>query len=119
FTEAVHVPEGTPGRDVNFNDKAAALSDWSNRAARTGRMVAASGSSGNKKLAEALAVAAGRVESLTPQLVNAGRIRLNYTHSKAADEHFNNLGAQYADSVNQMRALCDEAVDAEHFIRIS
>ncbi|XP_039286096.1 vinculin isoform X3 [Nilaparvata lugens] len=120
FTEAVHVPEGTPGRDVNFNDKAAALSDWSRRAARTGRLVAASGGGGNnKKLSEALATAAGRVESLTPQLVNAGRIRLNYTHSKAADEHFSNLSAQYADSVNQVRALCDEAVDAEHFIKIS
>ncbi|XP_075229782.1 vinculin isoform X2 [Lycorma delicatula] len=119
FTEAVHMPEGTTGRDVNFNDKAAALTDWSNRAAKTGRMVAAGGSGGNKKLAEALVTAAGRVESLIPQLVNAGRIRLNYTQSKAADEHFDNLRSQYADSVARVRSLCDEAVDAAHFIKIS
>lgn len=55
---------GTPGRDVNFNDKAASLSEWSMRAARTGRMVAAGGSGGNKKLAESLVSAAGQV-SLT------------------------------------------------------
>lgn len=119
FTEAVHIPEGTPGRDTNFNDKAAALSEWSQRAARTGRMVAAGGSGGNKKLAEALVTAAGRVESLTPQLVNAGRIRLNYTESKAADEHFDNLRSQYADSVAKVRALCDDATDSAHFIKIS
>lgn len=52
---------GTPGRDVNFNDKAASLNDWSTRAARTGRMVAAGGSGGNKKLAESLVSAASQV----------------------------------------------------------
>ncbi|XP_046665543.1 vinculin isoform X8 [Homalodisca vitripennis] len=119
FTDAVHVPEGTPGRDVNFNDKAAVLSEWSTRAARTGRMVAAGGSGGNKKLAESLVAAAGQVESLTPQLVNAGRIRLNYMESKAADEHFDNLRMQYADSVARIRNLCDEATDSAHFIKIS
>ncbi|XP_054275173.1 vinculin-like isoform X8 [Macrosteles quadrilineatus] len=119
FTEAVHVPEGTPGRDVNFNDKAAALNEWSTRAARTGRMVAAGGSGGNKKLAESLVSAASQVESLTPQLVNAGRIRLNYNESKAADEHFDNLRAQYSDSVARIRNLCDEATDSAHFIKIS
>uniref|UniRef100_A0A1B6ERX3 Vinculin n=1 Tax=Cuerna arida TaxID=1464854 RepID=A0A1B6ERX3_9HEMI len=119
FTDAVHVPEGTPGRDVNFNDKAAVLSEWSTRAARTGRMVAAGGSGGNKKLAESLVAAASQVESLTPQLVNAGRIRLNYMESKAADEHFDNLRMQYADSVARIRNLCDEATDSAHFIKIS
>lgn len=54
---------GTPGRDVNFNDKAASLSDWSTRAARTGRMVAAGGSGGNKKLAESLVSAASQVST--------------------------------------------------------
>uniref|UniRef100_A0A1B6CKP3 Vinculin n=1 Tax=Clastoptera arizonana TaxID=38151 RepID=A0A1B6CKP3_9HEMI len=119
FTEAVHVIEGTPGRDINFNDKASALSEWSIRAAKTGRMVAAGGSGGNKKLAESLVTAANRVESLTPQLINAGRIRLNYTENKAADEHFDNLRLQYADCVARMRGLCDEATDSGHFIKIS
>lgn len=59
------------------------------------------------------------MESLTPQLVNAGRIRLTYMESKAADEHFDNLRAQYADSVVRIRNLCDEATDSAHFIKIS
>lgn len=60
---------GTPGRDVNFNDKAASLSDWSTRAARTGRMVAAGGSGGNKKLAESLVSAASQVPTSQPLLM--------------------------------------------------
>lgn len=40
FTEAVMVPEGTPNRDQNFADKAAALQQFSNRAVKTAKMVA-------------------------------------------------------------------------------
>uniref|UniRef100_A0A0A9VYZ0 Vinculin n=1 Tax=Lygus hesperus TaxID=30085 RepID=A0A0A9VYZ0_LYGHE len=119
FTEAVHVPEGVVGRETNLNDKAARLSAWSKCVGRTGRLVAAGGTGGNKKLSEALVSAAGRVESLTPQLVAAGRIRLNYTQSKAADEHFENLKKQYAESVNRIRHLCDEAIDSATFCKIS
>ncbi|KAJ9586029.1 hypothetical protein L9F63_020326, partial [Diploptera punctata] len=111
FTDAVHVPQGTPGREQNFNDRALQLQQFSTRAAKTARMVAAGGSSGNKKLAE--------VESLTPQLVSAGRIRMNYPESKAADEHFQNLVAQYSDSVQHVRALCDEATNSSDFIKMS
>ncbi|XP_014602559.1 PREDICTED: vinculin isoform X2 [Polistes canadensis] len=119
FTDAVLTPEGTPGRDQNFNAKTHALQTFSNRAAKTARMVAAGGSGGNKKLAEALAASASQVESLTPQLVNAGRIRMTYPDSKAADEHFENLRQQYAETMQRARALCDEATDSGDFIRTS
>ncbi|XP_044585118.1 vinculin isoform X8 [Cotesia glomerata] len=119
FTDAVLTPEGTPGREQNFNDKTHALQIFSNRAVKTARMVAAGGSSGNKKLAEALLNSASQVESLTPQLVNAGRIRMSYPESKAADEHFENLRQQYAETMQRTRALCDEATDSADFIRTS
>lgn len=110
---------GTPGREANFEDKANYLSDWSRRAAKTGKMVAAGGSGGNKKLAEALLNSANQLDSLTPQLVNAGRIRMNYPDNRAAEEHFDNLRNQYADTIGNVRNLCDEAVDAAHFVKIS
>lgn len=119
FTDAVLTPEGTPGRDQNFNDKTHALQTFSNRAAKTARMVAAGGSGGNKKLAEALTASASQVESLTPQLINAGRIRMTYPDSRAADEHFENLRQQYAETMQRARALCDEATDSGDFIRTS
>ncbi|XP_025834291.1 vinculin isoform X2 [Agrilus planipennis] len=119
FTDAVLAPEGTPNRDQNFSDKAAALQQFSNRAVKTAKMVAAGGSGGNKKLAEALQNVANQVESLTPQLVSAGSIRLNYPTSKAADEHFENLRQQYADTLHKVRDLCDEATNSGDFIKAS
>lgn len=41
FTEAVLAPEGSPNRYQNFEDKAANLQHFSNRAVKTARMVAA------------------------------------------------------------------------------
>ncbi|GAB6023144.1 hypothetical protein CHUAL_007224 [Chamberlinius hualienensis] len=116
FTEAVLAPEGTPNREGNFKDRARGLQEFSNRAAKTARMVAAGGS-GNKKLIEALLTSANQVESLTPQLINAGRIRMSYPDNKAADEHFENLRKQYAESVTKMRNLADEATDTVNFIK--
>lgn len=49
FTDAVLTPEGTPGREQNFNDKTLALQTFSNRAAKTARMVAAGGQYENFK----------------------------------------------------------------------
>ncbi|XP_059621723.1 vinculin [Phlebotomus argentipes] len=119
FMDAVNVPEGTPGRDQNFAQKAANLQAFSDRAAKTSRMVAAGGSGGNKKLAEILLASAAQIDSLTPQLISAGRIRMNYPGSKAAEEHLNNLKQQYADTIARMRAHCDQATDPADFIKAS
>ena len=43
------------------------------------------------------------MESLTPQLVNAGRIRMVYPENKAADDHFENLRSQFAEGVQRVR----------------
>lgn len=119
FSDAVNVPEGTPGREQNFNQKSNNLQAFSDRAAKTSRMVAAGGSGGNKKIAEVLLNSAAQIDSMTPQLISAGRIRMNYPASKAAEEHFNNLKQQYADTVLRMRTLCDQATDPSDFMKTS
>lgn len=119
FTEAVHVPEGVPGRDANLSVKAGVLDKATLSASRTGRLVAAGGTGGNKKLSESLVTAANRLESLAPQLVSAGRIRLGYPASKAAEEHYDNLRGQYAESIARIRSLCDDAIDSARFTKIS
>lgn len=119
FSDAVNVPEGTPGREQNFNQKSNNLQAFSDRASKTSRMVAAGGSGGNKRIAEELLGSASQIDSLTPQLISAGRIRMNYPASKAADEHLNNLKQQYADTILRMRTLCDQATDPAEFIKAS
>ena len=117
--DVIDYRSGTPNRDENFADKAANLKAFSGRAAQTARMVAVGGSNGNTKLSVGLTSAAGQVESLTPQLINAGRIRMTYPDNKAADEHFENLRRQYADAIQKTRQLCDEAIDSAAFIQQS
>ena len=70
----------------------------------------------NKKVAEAILAVSGQIGSLTPQLVNAGRIRMVYPDNKSADEHFNNLKSQYSELLQQNRALVDEVTDSKAFI---
>ncbi|XP_049881942.1 vinculin [Pectinophora gossypiella] len=116
FTEAVNAPEGTPGREANFQSTAAALAAFSARAANAAHLVAA-GAGHNKRLADQLLHNAQQVEKLSPQLIAAGKIRLNYPDSKVAEEHFNNLKNQYSDAVLRVRDLCDQAVDPLDFVR--
>ncbi|KAL0859673.1 hypothetical protein ABMA27_010792 [Loxostege sticticalis] len=115
FADAVNAPEGTPGRESNFHDKAAALQAFSQKAAAAANMVAAGDHS--KRLADQLAHNAQQVEKLSPQLIAAGKIRLLYPESKVAEEHFNNLKGQYAEAVLRVRDLCDQAVDPLDFVR--
>ncbi|XP_052753588.1 vinculin [Galleria mellonella] len=116
FTEAVEAPEGTPGREASFQEKAAALQAFSQRAAAAAAMVAA-GAGSNKRLADQLLHVASQVEKLSPQLISAGKIRFLYPESKVAEEHFNNLRSQYADAVLRARDLCDQALDPLEFVR--
>ena len=117
FTECVVAPHrDEAARDDLFEAKAANLTAYSERAGQTAKMVAVGTNSVNKKVAEALLAYSSQVGSLTPQLVNAGRIRMVYPENKAADEHFENLRHQYADAVQKVRSLCDEATDSLSFI---
>lgn len=93
FTDAVHAPEGVPNREMNFQEKANNLSQFSTRMSQTSRHVA-TGLAPNKRLAEGILNLANDVESITPQLISAGRIRLAHPDNKSADEHFENLKQQ-------------------------
>eukprot|EP00096_Caligus_rogercresseyi_P004203 TRINITY_DN1837_c0_g1_i4.p1 TRINITY_DN1837_c0_g1~~TRINITY_DN1837_c0_g1_i4.p1 ORF type:complete len:921 (-),score=329.98 TRINITY_DN1837_c0_g1_i4:363-3125(-) len=117
FTDVVQNPPGSPlERDGAFNDKSRKLCSASDGIVTTAKMVALGNDSGNKKLAEGLLVAAGQIESLTPQLINAGRIRMVYPENAAAKEHFENLRKQYIETADSARALCDDALDSKDFV---
>uniref|UniRef100_T1GS06 Vinculin n=1 Tax=Megaselia scalaris TaxID=36166 RepID=T1GS06_MEGSC len=104
FIEAVN--EGIrvkPFNEENFNHKANNLTNFSDRAAKTSRMVAASASGGNKRIAEALLASAAHIDSLTPQLISAGKIRVKCPWMGPAEDHLLNLKKQYADTILRMR----------------
>jgi len=119
FVEAVLTPEGVPGREENFQDKATKLHDHSLRCANTGRLVATAGPCKNKRTVEALTSAANQVATMTPQVINAGKIRLHYPNSPQADDHFENLRREFAEALQRLRALVDDAIDTSDFIKAS
>lgn len=118
FTDAVYAPEGTPNRENNFQEKSNNLSQFSQRISQTARNVA-SGLAPNKRLAEGIINLSNDVESITPQLISAGRIRFNHPDNKSADEHFENLKTQYQDNIEKLRAMVDESVDSVAFVNAS
>merc|ERR1719219_3281853 len=105
-----------PKDQHEIEEKAENLGKFADKMVRTIKMVAVGTGSTNKKAAEAMLSVAGQIESLTPQLINAGRIRMVYPENKAADEHFNNLKSQYSEQLHQGRALVDEVTDSKAFI---
>jgi vinculin len=101
---------GQPGREQNFEQKSTNLREHSTQAANTGLLVAKCGLSKNKKTIEGLIDAANKVHQMTPQIVNAGKIRL-HNSSTDVDQHFDNLRREYADALNRLRDYVDDAID--------
>ncbi|XP_023329663.1 vinculin isoform X4 [Eurytemora carolleeae] len=117
FADAVLTPSTDPvEREETLENKSAKLINFSERVVSTSKLVGTGNTTGNKKVSEAILAAAGQIESLTPQLVNAGRIRMVYPENKAADEHFENLRKQYAGTLARAKALVDETTDSVRFI---
>lgn len=55
---------------------------------------------------------------MTPQVINAGKIRL-HNDSDSANQHFDNLRREYTDVLNRLRSHVDDAIDTGDFIRAS
>ncbi|KRZ09618.1 Vinculin [Trichinella zimbabwensis] len=119
FAEAVLAPEGTPARDANFTEKAQNLRDHCQRCAKTGRLVGTSGPCKDKKIVEALCSTANQISNMTPQVINAGKIRFHYPQNVSADEHFENLRRELSDALQRLRSLVDDAVDPLEFVKAS
>ncbi|KRZ20469.1 Vinculin, partial [Trichinella pseudospiralis] len=119
FAEAVLAPEGTPARDANFAEKAQNLRDHCQRCAKTGRLVGTSGPCKDKKIVEALCSTANQISNMTPQVINAGKIRFHYPQNVSADEHFENLRRELSDALQRLRSLVDDAVDPLEFVKAS
>lgn len=118
FTEAVLSTSSSVDRDKNLHDKARNLSDWSKRAAQTARHVATNRAQ-NKRLAESISSTSDRMESQTPQLINAGQIRFNHAENSSAHENFIHMRDQYENVIIKLRNLVDEAIDSAAFVRAS
>lgn len=116
FTDAVVAQEAAARKRELVDQRGAALKLFSTRLARTASIVA-SANARTKRRSESLVHLSSQVQNLTPQLVNAGTIKMTYPENKAADENFENLRKQYAAGVQTIRDFCDESIDIRTFLR--
>ena len=89
---------------------------FSNRLSRTASVVAYANAR-NKRRSDTLHMLSTQVQNLTPQLINAGTIKMNYPENKAAEENFENLSKHYAEGIQSIRDLCDESIDVRTFLQ--
>ena len=111
FTDAVLSQEAMERKRELVEQRGQGLKQFSGRLSKTANIVAFANSR-SKHRSENLLQLSSQVQNLTPQLVNAGTIKMNYPENKAADEHFENLRRQYAETVALTRQLADEATDS-------
>jgi len=117
FTDAVLMTHESLAKKREILDsKGQNLKVFSHRLSKTANMVAFANAR-SKRSSESLLHLSSQVQNLTPQLINAGTIRMNYSDNKAADENFENLRKQYAEGVQLIRDVCDESMDVKTFLR--
>ncbi|KAK6049002.1 hypothetical protein COOONC_13493 [Cooperia oncophora] len=128
FVEAVHAEPHAPNREGNFVDKAERLQQHASSMTTTGKtgnfsapfllLVATCGPCKSKNTIEAIVDSCEKIDQMTPQLVNAGKIRL-HNQTDSAEQHFENLHRQYADALHRLRSHVDDAIDTHEFVRAS
>ncbi|GFR80051.1 vinculin [Elysia marginata] len=116
LSEAAVAPLNTPGREQNFEAKAHQFSDLAARLTDTANSVATAGGCPNKQTVETILKTSNEVKDLTPQVVNAARVVFANPDNAAAIEHFDNLKARWAENMDKLRGLMDEAVDSRALI---
>merc|ERR1719295_1684723 len=115
FTDAVLCQEAATRKRELVEQKGNSLKQFSARLSKTANIVAFANAR-NKKRSDSLLQLSSQVQHLTPQLVNAGTIKMTYPENKAADENFENLRKQYAAGVQSIRESCDESIDIKSFL---
>lgn len=119
FHAAATADQGVEGRQKNFDNKTENVEKQGALSAHTGLMAALSGQRTNKQLCQQIRACADEVNSLRPQMIRAGRIRLQNPRLMLADEHFNIVKQQYVDNITRLRSLADETIDPHNFIKQS
>merc|ERR1719228_3139733 len=116
FTDAVLTQEAVARKRDLVDQKGGYLKQFSGRLSKTANIVAFANAR-NKQRSDSLLHLSSQVMNLTPQLVNAGTIKMTYPENKAADENFENLRKQFATGVQRIRDESDESIDIRTFLR--
>lgn len=117
---AAKIPPGSPSRDAEFSNKAAAFVEHGQRLADTAGLVANFGaSSADKQLLDKINSTGQELRNLTPQVAHAARVLLNNPNNPNALEHFEEMKKQWGDRADVLTNVVDQGTDRLKFFESS
>ena len=119
FTNAALAAKTVPNREEKFEEKALALDKQATRLAALGQQAVAASELGAEEKLESVKVAAKKITDLTPQVVNAGRVVLEFPENKQAQDHFKALRDEWTENMDDLTEQVDNSMDVAKFIKAS
>ena len=119
FTNAAMAAKNVPNRQTNFEAKALALDKQAHRLAALGQQAVAASELGAGEKLEQVKVSAKKITDLTPQVINAGRVVLEFPENKQAQDHFKALRDEWTDNMDNLTEQVDNSMDVAKFIKAS
>ena len=119
FSNAAMAAKNVPNREANFEEKALALDKQAHRLAALGQQAVAASDLGAEDKLEAVKVASKKITDLTPQVINAGRVVLEFPEDKQAQDHFKALKDEWTENMDDLTEQVDNSMDVAKFIKAS
>lgn len=116
---AATAPLDQPGREENFDGKALAFQTQSTRLADLARQAVGASDLVTQDKVDEVKKKAVRIEGLTPQVVNAGRIVLSNPTDKTALDHFDTLKQDWTRNMDDLTDMVDDSVEFATFMDAS
>uniref|UniRef100_H2Z5U1 Vinculin n=1 Tax=Ciona savignyi TaxID=51511 RepID=H2Z5U1_CIOSA len=119
FVTAASAPKHVAGREEKFAEKSQALTKQAARLANLGLQAVATSELGAEEKVAKATVSAKKIQELTPQVINAGKIVLDYPDNKLAKDHLKALTDEWTEHVDDLTEQVDNAMDVVDFIKAS
>lgn len=119
FSNAAMAAKNVPNREANFEEKALALDKQAHRLAALGQQAVAASELGAEDKLEAVKLASKKITDLTPQVINAGRVVLEFPENKQAQDHFKALKDEWVENMDDLTEQVDNSMDVAKFIKAS
>lgn len=116
---AAIAPLDTLNREENFEGKALTFQTQSTRLADLARQAVGASDLVSQEKVDEVKKKAVRIEGLTPQVINAGRIVLSNPENKTALEHFDTLKHDWTRNMDELTDMVDDSVDFATFMEAS
>nr|XP_002123754.1 vinculin [Ciona intestinalis] len=119
FVTAASAPKDVAGREEKFAERSQALTKQAQKLANLGIQAVATSELGAEEKVAKATLSAKKIQELTPQVINAGKIVLDYPENKLAKEHLKALTDEWTEHVDDLTEQVDDAMDVVDFIKAS